>query len=133
MLNIPILTNSNYTLYAARSYENINCSNTKEFYDDLEKIIYIKKIFNKYKRTGEIQHRLVLNHLIVLYNVFDHTALSRILFLKLDKYHSILKPFLIFLNLIPEVIVNINSINVIYTNDIIMDRGIIEILRQIKR
>ena len=127
------LTNKNYLLYAAKSYENVNCSDTKEFYEDLERIIYIKKIFNKYIRTGEIQHRLVLNHLTILYNIFDNTALTRILFLRLDKYYSVLKPFLILLNLNPEIVININNINKIYTSDIVMDEGIIKILRQIKR
>jgi len=132
MINHPI-NNKNYLIYAAKFYENPNCSDTKEFYEDLERIIYIKKIFNKYKRTGEIQHRLVLNHLIILYNVFDNMALTRILFLKLDKYHSLLKPFLVFLNIIPEVVFNINNIDKIYTTNILMDEGLIKILRQIKR
>jgi hypothetical protein len=129
---VESLTEKNFIVYAAKYYENINCSDTKEFFEDLERIIYIKKIFNKYKKTGEIQHRLILNHLIVLYNVFNKDGLNRILFLRLDKYHSILKPFLIFLNTLPEVVLNINNNN-IYTNDIIMDEGIIKILRQIKR
>jgi hypothetical protein len=129
---VESLTENNFIVYAAKYYENINCSDTKEFFEDLERIIYIKKIFNKYKKTGEIQHRLILNHLIVLYNVFNKDGLNRILFLRLDKYHSILKPFLIFLNTLPEVVLNINNNN-IYTNDIIMDEGIIKILRQIKR
>lgn len=129
---VESLTEKNFIVYAAKFYENINCSDTKEFFEDLERIIYIKKIFNKYKKTGDIQHRLILNHLIVLYNVFNKDGLNRILFLRLDKYHSILKPFLIFLNTLPEVVLNINNNN-IYTNDIIMDEGIIKILRQIKR
>lgn len=129
---VESLTEDNFILYAAKYYENINCSDTKEFLEDLERIIYIKKIFNKYKKTGQIQHRLILNHLIVLYNVFNKDGLNRILFLRLDKYHSILKPFLLFLNTLPEVVLNINNNN-IYTNDIIMDEGIIKILRQIKR
>jgi len=129
---VESLNEDNFILYAAKYYENINCSDTKEFLEDLERIIYIKKIFNKYKKTGQIQHRLILNHLIVLYNVFNKDGLNRILFLRLDKYHSILKPFLLFLNTLPEVVLNINNNN-IYTNDIIMDEGIIKILRQIKR
>ncbi len=129
---VESLTEKNFIIYAAKYYENINCNDTKEFYEDLERIIYIKKIFNKYKKTGEIQHRLVLNHLIILYNVFNKDGLNRILFLRLDKYHAILKPFLIFLNTLPEVVLNINNNN-IYTKDIIMDEGIIRVLRQIKK
>lgn len=126
------LNDDNYLLYAAKVYNNINSSGTKEFLEDLERIIYLKRIFNKYHRTSEIQHRLVLNHLIVLYNVFERDGINRILFLRLEKYLHFLKPFLIFLNSIPEIIYNINNKD-IYISDIKMDEGIIKILRQIKR
>ena len=131
-LHNEILTNDNYLLYAARNYENVNSMGTKEFYEDLERIIYIKRVFNKYLKTNELQYRLILNHLTVLYNVFNKTALNRILFLKLDKYHSILKPFLVMLNTLPEVVININNNN-IYISNIEMDEGVIRVLRTIKR
>lgn len=131
-LHNEILTNDNYLLYAAKNYENVNSMGTKEFYEDLERIIYIKRVFNKYLKTNELQYRLILNHLTVLYNVFNRTAINRILFLKLDKYHSILKPFLVMLNTLPEVVININNNN-IYINDIEMDEGVIRVLRTIKR
>ena len=131
-LHDEILTNDNYLLYAARNYENVNSMGTKEFYEDLERIIYIKRVFNKYLKTNELQYRLILNHLTVLYNVFNRTAINRILFLKLDKYHSILKPFLVILNTLPEVVININNNN-IYISNIEMDEGVIRVLRTIKR
>lgn len=131
-LHNEILTNDNYLLYAARNYENVNSMGTKEFYEDLERIIYIKRVFNKYLKTNELQYRLILNHLTVLYNVFNRTAINRILFLKLDKYHSILKPFLVMLNTLPEVVININNNN-IYISNIEMDEGVIRVLRTIKR
>jgi hypothetical protein len=128
-MNNENLTEKNYILYAAKNYNNNNCSSTKEFYDDLERIVYLKRIFNKYKKNGLIQKRLVLNHLIVLYNVFDEGAITRILFLKLNDHLSILKTFLIFLKKVPPIVYNINSIN-INTIDIQMDDLIITILRQ---
>jgi len=131
-LHNEILTNDNYLLYAAKNYENINSMGTKEFYEDLERIIYIKRVFNKYLKTNELQYRLILNHLTVLYNVFNRIAINRILFLKLDKYHTILKPFLVMLNTLPEVVININNNN-IYISDIEMDEGVIRVLRTIKR
>lgn len=126
-----ILTDDNYILYAAKRYENINCGGTQEFYDDLERIVYLKRIFNKYKKNGSIQKRLVLNHLIVLYNVFNSFAITRILFLRLKEHHEILKPFLIFLNKLPPIVYNINMVD-INTIDIKMDDNIISILRQTK-
>ena len=60
-LHDEILTNDNYLLYAAKNYENVNSMGTKEFYEDLERIIYIKRVFNKYLKTNELQYRLMIN------------------------------------------------------------------------
>ena len=93
------LNDDNYLLYAAKVYNNINSSGTKEFLEDLERIIYLKRIFNKYHRTSEIQHRLVLNHLILLYNVFGVEPATRILFFRIDEVdYDVLKTFLLYLN-----------------------------------
>jgi hypothetical protein len=126
---IENLTEKNYILYAAKYYDNVNCSSTKEFMDDLERIIYIKRIFNKYKKSGSIQRRLVLNHLTVLYNVFNSQAITRILFLKLKDHWCVLKPFLLYLNKLPNYVMCIEDIN-INTIDIPMDEKIIEVLRR---
>lgn len=125
------LTEKNTLLYAARNYTNINCSGTAEFYEDYKRLIYLKRIFIKYQKTSEIKEKLVYNHLIVLYNVFNDLPITRILFVKLNNHLHILKPFLIMMDKMPDVVPNINNED-IYTADIPMDINIIRILRQMK-
>ena len=73
-----------------------------EFFDDLKRFKYLKRLFNKYQETGEIKERLVLNHLMILYNLFGSVGATKMLFFKLRDYLSILKPFLIVLDQLPE-------------------------------
>ena len=121
---------SNVLLYAARFYDNPNCYDTVEFYDDLKRVSYIKRLFNKYKETGELKDRLVLNHLLVLFNVFGDFA-NKILFLKLSNYLDILVPFLVCINRCPTQIENIGIDNkTIYPSSINMDNHVIELLRK---
>jgi hypothetical protein len=121
---------SNVLLYAARFYDNPNCYDTVEFYDDLKRVSYIKRLFNKYKETGELKDRLVLNHLLVLFNVFGEFA-NKILFLKLSNYLDILVPFLVCINRCPTQIENIGIENkTIYPSSINMDNHVIELLRK---
>ena len=121
---------SNVLLYAARFYDNPSCFDTVEFYDDLKRISYIKRLFNKYKETGDMKDRLVLNHLIVLYNVFGNFT-NKLLFLKLEKYLDVLIPFLLVLHKCPEEVKNIGVTNkTFFTSDINMDETVVEILRK---
>ena len=121
---------SNVLLYAARFYDNPNCYDTVEFYDDLKRVSYIKRLFNKYKETGELKDRLVLNHLLVLFNVFGDFA-NKILFLKLSNYLDILVPFLVCINRCPTQIENIGiESKTIYPSSINMDNHVIELLRK---
>lgn len=98
-----ILNESTFHLYCAKHYDNPHCSSLEEFEEDLNRIKYIQKLFNRYKQTGEINERLVLNHIIILYNCFGVHA-SPILFMKLEKYHSCLKTFVEYLHYLPAVI-----------------------------
>ena len=120
---------SNVLLYAARFYENPSSYDTVEFYDDLKRVSYIKRLFNKYKETNDIKSRLVLNHLIVLYNVFGNFA-TKMLFLKLQEYLDILVPFLINIGRCPTVVENIGIENkTIFVSDINIDQHIVDLLR----
>jgi len=129
MMN-EILNDANFMLYAAKHYENPQCSDTIEFYDDLKRFKYLKRLLNRYEETGELKERLILNHLIVLYNVFGVKVATRMLFLKLDSHHALLKPFLVFLGYMPDKVVNIGlpPYDVI-SSEIVMDTKIIETLR----
>ena len=122
------LTNENYLMFALLHYDNPHCIDIKEYFEDVRKLKYIKRLFNRYKEDGVMKERLILNHIISFYNVFDNDAAARLLFFRVGKeYHSLLKTFLIFLNKMPEQ-VNEN----LYSSDIHLDEKIIKILRNIK-
>lgn len=102
-----------------------------EFEHDIKRLKYVKRLFRKYNVTGDLKDRLVLNHLIVLYNVFGADATTRMLFLKVpEKDHVILKTFLLFLSFMPNVVKGINGKN-IRSSDIAVDMKVAERLRKI--
>ena len=116
------LTEENLFLYAAKHYYNPKYIDAEEFYEDLKRFKYIKRLFNRYLETGNLSERLILNHVIVVFNVFGIEAGLNILELKLEEKHwPLIKPFLIFLKYIR---------NDQYTN-IPMDPTIIDALRKI--
>jgi hypothetical protein len=115
-----------------REYINVQCIDIEEFYDDLKKIKYIKRLFNAYKNNGQLKERLILNHLIIFYNVFNVPAGTRILFYKIEKdFWPMLKTFLIYLDRMPDKIDSIRG-EVIQTSSIQLDDGIVTRLRSIK-
>ena len=122
------LTNENYLMYALLHYDNPHCIDIKEYFEDVRKLKYIKRLFNRYKEDGVMKERLILNHLISFYNVFENESATRLLFFRVGtEYHSLLKTFLVFLNKMPEQI-NDN----LYSSDIQLDDKITEILRNLK-
>jgi hypothetical protein len=122
----------NFLLYAAKHYDNPQCYDTVEFYDDLKRFKYIKRLLNRYVEEGDLKERLILNHIIVLNNVFGPVATTKMLFLKCKGMESQLKAFLLFLNLLPEKIEHIGIENrTINTKDIHIDEKIFEELRKI--
>ena len=126
------LNDDTFLMYAMREYNNMQCTDIEEFYDDLKKIKYIKRLFNAYKNNGQLKERLILNHLIIFYNVFTVQAGTRILFYKIEKdFWPILKTFLIYLDRMPDKIDSIRG-EIILTSDIQLDDGIISRLRTIK-
>jgi hypothetical protein len=126
------LDESNFLLYAAKHYDNPQCYDTIEFYDDMKRFKYIKRLLNRYLDEDDLKERLILNHIIVLYNVFGAEATIRMLFLKCRGMEVLLKPFLVFLNLLPDKIENIGIENkTIYTNTIDIDLTILKKLREI--
>ena len=129
-MNFNDLTERNFILYAAHHYQNPHCTGIDEFYDDLKYFKYLKRLFNRYIKGGELKTNLILNHLILLYNVFGESA-TRMLFFKMsDKYWSIMKPFLIQLNYLPTIVYGIRGNN-INTDFILLDQNVIKQLRKI--
>jgi hypothetical protein len=116
------VTEDNYLIVAAKHYNNPQCSSTEEFYADLDRIKYIKRIINRYLETEELSERLLLNHIIVFCNVFGIEIGVKMMAVKLEyKYWSIIKTFLVFLKYIePTDLVGIE-----------MDKKIITALRKI--
>ena len=126
------LNDDNFLMFAMKEYNDIQCTDIEEFYDDLKKIKYIKRLFNIYQNNGQLKERLIFNHLIVFYNVFSVQAGTRILFYKIEKdFWPMLKTFLIFLDRMPEKIDSIRG-EVILASNIKLDDGIITRLRSIK-
>lgn len=131
---IENLDETTFELYASKSYNNPNCMDIFEFHDDLNRIKYIKKLFKKYKESGELKERLILNHLVVLYNVFTPPeACTKILVYKLYEYTDYIKPFLIYLEHWPEEITGIGPEGeIIISTDIPLNDGIVDKLRSLR-
>ena len=126
------LNEGNFLMYSMKEYNNIQCIDIEEFYDDLKKIKYIKRLFNIYLNDGQLKERLILNHLIIFYNVFPIQAGTRILFYKIEEqFWPMLKTFLIFLDRMPDKIESIRGKTILAT-DIKLDEGIVTRLRTIK-
>lgn len=126
------LNESNFILYAAANYVN-TCYDTDEFYDDLKRFKYLKRLFSRFLEKNELKERLILNHIITLYNVFNHEAVTRMLFYKIDEKHwPMLKTFLLFLQYMPDRVYGVEFANNIIDSDMIsVDLKIAGILREI--
>ncbi len=124
------LTSDNFLLYAAKNYISPHYIE-EEFFADLRRIKYIKSLIQKYRTYGVLKERLILNHIIMTYNVFETEACTRMLFfrLKVNNYSAI-KTFLVYLNYMPNKIVDIEGKNIL-SSDIQIDFTIANILRNI--
>lgn len=124
------LNESNILLYAIKHYDKPSYI-TSEFEEDFKRIQYLQKLFCRYSNKSELKERLILNHLIVLYNVFGAEAATRMLFLKISTEHrSALKTFLIQLNTMPDRVEDIDGELIISAN-IPLDMRIANALRKI--
>lgn len=125
------LNNENFILYAMKAYDRPNCL-MSEFKEDMKRFNYIKRLFHKYRKSGEMKEQLVLNHLVVIYNVFGPEPATRMLFYKMSKDdYSSLKTYLIFLNTMPGIVKGIRGQDII-SSDIEVDMKIANTLRNIK-
>jgi hypothetical protein len=116
------LNDDNWMMFASKYYKNIQCTSLEEFYDDLQRFKYLKRLFKRYLNNNDLQERLILNHIIVLNNVFGIKEANKMLFFKIEESHwPLLKTFLVYLNYLPD-----NE----YV-DIPLDQNIIKVLRTI--
>jgi len=125
------LTDENIVLYAVKAYDTPNCV-MSEFTEDMKRLNYLKRLFRRYRKHGEMRERLILNHIVVLNNLFGPEVTTRLLFFRMSKDdYSILKTYLVFLSLMPERIYGINGKDIV-SSDIQIDMNIAEELRKIK-
>ena len=125
------LNNNNFLIYAMKCYDRPNTI-MSEFKEDMKRFNYLKRLFHKYRKNEEMREQLVLNHLVVLYNVFGPEATARMLFFKMAKEdHSALKTYLLFLNIMPNVVKSIRGQD-IRSSDIEVDLRIADVLRKIE-
>ena len=116
------ITSENVFMFAIKHYDNPQCEGEKEFQDDLKRFKYIKRLLRKYYDTGVLKERLLLNHLIVLNNVFGPDACATLLLYKIQQeYWPAMKSFLLFLNVLKE-----NELK-----EIEEDKKILEILEEL--
>ena len=95
------ITSDNVMMFAIRHYENPQCEGEKEFHDDMKRFKYIKRLLRKYKDSGILKERLLLNHIIILNNLFGPEACVTLLLFKIQQeYWGTLKSFLLYLNMI---------------------------------
>lgn len=121
------LNESNFLVFAMHHYDNPQCHNITEFEDDIKRFIYLKKLIYRYKNAGELKDRLIINHIIVLHNIFGEST-TRMLFHKIEQsLWTELITFLVFLNRMPAEIPEYG----IRLSDIKLDETIIAILRKI--
>jgi len=124
------LNDDNFMMYAIKCYTSPHCIQS-EFEGDIKRTKYLKRLFRRYKITKSLKERLILNHIILLNNVFGPEATARILFYRIDERdYDILKTFLSYLNIMPDAVFGIKGKN-IYTQDIPLEPNVIEILRAI--
>ena len=124
------LNESNVLLYAAKCYDKPNCIQS-EFDEDYKKFRYIKRLLNRYRLTGKIKERLLLNHINLTQNVFGVEASTRILFLRIEeKDWSALKTLLIFLSAMPKIVKGVRGKEII-SSDIPLDNKLVAILRNL--
>jgi hypothetical protein len=128
-MNFDKLTNDNFILFCASHYDNYQYHSTEEFYEDLNRIKYIKKLITRYVEKGELKDRLILNHIIILYNCFGPSVACKILYLKAKEQMKYIKPFLVLINILPDKIYNVGDDSEIDTNLIPMDEFIVCKLR----
>ena len=125
------LNDDNFLIFAIKNYQNSSCTGMAELEDDIKRFKYLKRLFNRYEKTGEPNERLIINHLILLYNVFGK-ATTEMLFFKLEeKYWTNLKTYLVYLNRMPLEEVYSQGIKVNKGVYVTLNEELIKILRKL--
>ena len=125
------LNDDTFLMYAIKHYDNPGCCGLRDFHDDLKRLRYVKRLLGRYRATGEIKERLLINHLVVFYNVFGVEAATQLLFFKIQEdLWPELKTFLVFLNLMPAIVTVRGGLKM-PESEIPLDGNLVDILRKI--
>jgi len=125
-----VLSDENFEYYAIKNYTNSQFMSYTDFEEDLNRIKYVKRLLSRYKQKDILKERLIINHIIILQNTFGALPTCRMLFFKLEvEYHSYIKPFLEYLNYLPEYHLDIPEINIL---DIPSDLNIVKRLKEMR-
>ena len=123
------LTEDNFVIFAMKHYDNPNCRGITEFEDDLKRFRYLKRLFRKYTVGKGLKERLIINHLVVIYNLFGMQAATKMLFHKIERKHwAQLKTFLVFLNFMPVGIVIQAQNNIVNGYELPVDEEVLNAL-----
>lgn len=101
-MNFSVLTADNYMLFAMKHYDNPQSVTYEDFLEDMMRFKYLKRLFGRYQKTGVLRNHLIINHLIVLFNVFGDAAIPLLIYKIESQYWAVLKTYLLYLNRLPE-------------------------------
>jgi len=126
-MNEQPITEGNFLLIAMHHYDNSQCTSIAEFEEDIKRFGYLKKLFSRYNENDDLKERLILNHIIVLHNLFGVVTIE-MLFFKIDKQHwNVLATFLVYLGLMPKEIPEFG----IKLDEMQLDQQVFDVLRKI--
>jgi hypothetical protein len=126
------LTEDNFEYFAIKHYDDPNCQGLHEFKEDMQRFKYLNRLLNKYEECGEMRTNLVLNHIVVLYNLFSDAATNMLFYRVAEKHWPILAPFLIYISRLPEEI-HLSASRTIKDSDIPIDPNVVQVLREFNR
>lgn len=130
-MNNTNITEDNFLMYAMKAYDSPNLIMC-EFEEDMRRFSYLNRLFTRYVKYGDLKERLIINHLVILNNVFGTDDVVKMLFFKIqEEYHDVLKTFLLFLNIMKDHIYGVNGRTII-SSDMGVDVTIVKVLRKIK-
>lgn len=132
MICLVELSDDNFELHAVKNYDNPSCSGMAEFHDDMLRFKYLNRLLNKYEDSGELRENLILNHLVVLFNLFGDATVKMLFFKVAESQWNALVPFLIFLNRMPPT-VRMSDTRTIIDSDIQIDMKVVDVLREIAK
>lgn len=126
-----MLNKDTFELYAAKYYNNPSCISKEEFDEDLCRFRYVKRLCGRYQETGEVKDRLLLNHLVILYNLFGPACTSMLYFKIPQEDWCVITPFIEFLGFLPPVVKDLKP--PVFTEAILQDEISKQLLKKLSQ